>query len=135
MKQKETKYSYLKIDGGILHCRYKPMEIIDLHISKAGIRDRIEFSEYNDYPCLFDIREAGKVTKEARDYLANEGSAYLKASALIINSPVLKMLANFFIIVNQPKIPTKIFTDPDQAVEWLSQYTNSEDSSSLNQAS
>jgi len=32
------------------------------------------------------------------------------------------LIANFFIALNHPKIPTRIFTDEEKALQWLRGY-------------
>lgn len=56
--------------------------------------------------------------------MANEGNELVLASAMIVTNPMLKMTANFYIMVNRPKNPTKLFTDRESALEWLSQFKN-----------
>ncbi|MDH5366323.1 MAG: hypothetical protein OEW67_05005 [Cyclobacteriaceae bacterium] len=122
IKIKETLYADMHIKNGILHCYFKKRDRIDINIAKEGVKDRIEFIKKKDYPCLFDISKVNEVSKEARDYLANEGNDYVLASALVVNSPVIRVLANFFIIVNKPKNPTKMFNDRKKAVKWLNTF-------------
>jgi hypothetical protein len=61
--------------------------------------------------------------KEARDYLssdsANEG---LIAGAIIMDSVFTSILGNFFLSVNKPNIPARMFTDKDQAIKWLRKF-------------
>jgi hypothetical protein len=118
----ETNYLTLVVEEGILHCYYKEMEVLDLDIAKAGVRDRLAYIKGNSYPSLFDITKVKQSTKEARDYMANEGNDLVLASAILVSSPMLKMMANFFISVNKPRNPTRMFTDQESALEWLAQF-------------
>ncbi|WP_114779000.1 DUF7793 family protein [Botryobacter ruber] len=122
VKSKETKYSITFIENDIAQCIYKEIEEVDLNNAKINVKDRVEFFDGVAYPCLFDITKIKHSTKEARDYLANEGSELIVASAIVVNSPVIKMMANFYITVNKPQIPTRMFTDRESAMEWLSQF-------------
>ncbi|WP_299824365.1 hypothetical protein [uncultured Pontibacter sp.] len=117
-----TTYLDLFVENGILYCIYKDIELVDLGIAKICVKDRLEFSAYKAYPILFDITRIKQSTKEARDYLANEGNDLVTASAILISSPMLKMAANFYIMVNKPKNPSRMFTDRESALEWLSQF-------------
>ena len=74
------------------------------------------------YPVLANIKGVKSITKEAREYLAEEGTRLVKAGAIIIGSPLNKMLGNIFLTINNPKVPTKLFTDEKEAKEWLRQY-------------
>ncbi|MEP1033167.1 hypothetical protein [Ekhidna sp.] len=114
-----TNYADMSIDGGIAHLIYKPLDLLDIDVAKHMVKDRIEFKDGTSYPTLFDIRNVKSTSKDARDYLANEGNELVVASALLVNSSVTKMIGNFFITVSKPKKPTKIFTDESRAIEWL----------------
>ena len=122
MKSEDTEYANMHIEDDILYCNYKKIDVLDIDAVKVGVQDRVKFSENVSYPCLFDIRLMGKVTKEARDYLANEGNDLVTASALVVGSSVLKIIANFFITVNKPKNPTRMFTDKESAIKWLQKF-------------
>ncbi|QCR22277.1 hypothetical protein [Pontibacter sp. SGAir0037] len=121
-KKIETTYSKIEIANGIALCTFKKIEELDVAITSVIVKDRMAFFEGVSYPCLFDITNVKHSTKEARDYLANEGNELVLASAILINSPVIKMTANFFIMVNKPRNPTRMFTDKKSAVEWLEQF-------------
>lgn len=122
MQPIETKYAYFHITNGILHCTYKKMDEVNLEIAKIGAKVRIEYSNNVSYPCLFDIRLLGSMTKEARDYLADKGNELVIASALLVESTIIRVIANFFITVNKPKNPTRIFTNENEAIKWLEKY-------------
>ena len=98
------------------------MEVMDIAVAMQTVNDRLNFFQKKSYPSLFDITEVKQTTKEARDFMANEGNDLVLASAMIVTNPMLKMMANFYIMVNRPKNPTKLFTDRESALEWLSQF-------------
>jgi hypothetical protein len=60
------------------------------------------------------------ITKEAREYYAGEeaGEA-IKATALLIKSPVAKVLGSLFLGINKPKVLLKLYTSEKEAIEWL----------------
>ena len=119
---KETNYVTMKIKDGIFHMYYNPIELLDIIIAKKIVEDRLAFKEGNSYPSLFDIRKIKESTKEARDYMANEGNRLVLASAMLISSPMLRMMANFYISVNKPQNPSRMFTDEESALEWLNPF-------------
>lgn len=43
-------------------------------------------------------------------------------AALIIDSPIGRVLGNFFISISRPLRPTKIFTDEIKAIKWLKKF-------------
>ena len=63
-----------------------------------------------------------RADKAARDFLAKEGSSYTKGVAIIVDSPMTKIIGNFYLGLNKPTTPTKMFTDKEGALEYLSQF-------------
>lgn len=119
---KKTAHTDMYVKEGILYMHYKPLDILELEVAKAIVEDRLAFINGITYPCLFDITQVKQSTKEARDYMANEGNELVAASAILVSSPMLKMMANFFIQVNKPKNPTRLFTSKESALEWLAHF-------------
>jgi len=124
MRSKKTKYCEMILVDGIVYLEYHENDLLELEVAKDMVEDRIIFCEGVTYPHLFDFTKVKKFTKQARDYFANEGNDLVSASALLIDSQIVKMMANFFIVVNKPKNPTKMFTDKDLALKWLDRYKN-----------
>ncbi len=119
----DFQYGSIVIKNGIMQCTFDELDLLDLEITKHLVKKRIEHSKGVSYPCLFDITQIKQSTKESRDYLANEGNELVIASALLVNSAVIKMAANFYISVNKPVKPTRLFTEKETALKWLSQYS------------
>jgi hypothetical protein len=41
------------------------------------------------------------------------------AFAILIDSSVSRVVGNFFLGINKPAVPTKLFTNEKEAVKWL----------------
>jgi len=65
---------------------------------------------------LVDIRGIRRSTSQARRVHPNPKTARL---AILIGSPVSRMLGNAYLGINKLPCPTKLFTDMEQAAEWL----------------
>ncbi|PTX18254.1 hypothetical protein C8N40_10653 [Pontibacter mucosus] len=117
-----TEHLELFVEDGILLCIYKDIAMVDLAYAQACVRERLEYVRDKTYPSLFDITRIKQSTKDARDFLANEGNELVSASAILISSPMLQMTANFYIMVNKPINPTRMFTDRKSALEWLARF-------------
>jgi hypothetical protein len=122
MNELKTEYVELSFSNGILCGRYLPNKI-DLKAAQEIVAARKAFSNNKPYPVLADTRMVTKVTKEAREYLSSpEGIAGVLAGAIISDSTFSAFLANFFLKVSKPPIPTRIFTDRHEALAWLSRF-------------
>ncbi len=111
-----------EVIDGILVSAWKS-KFIDISLVRKVKKYHLEIMDGKSYPMLADIKSVRDTTKEARDFLASkEGCEGLTAIAIMINSPVSKMIANFFIKASRPVIPTTMFTDERAAKKWLTQY-------------
>ena len=74
---------------------------------------------------LIDMTAVTEITKEARDYFANKRTASIqRATALLIGSPVSRLIGNFFMGLNRPISPTRLFTNPHKAIQWLHTFSD-----------
>jgi len=69
---------------------------------------------------LIDSRVNWSIQAKARKYLAGkEVKEKTIARAVLQNSSLKKIMVNFFNELNKPEVPTKMFTDYDEAYAWL----------------
>lgn len=123
---KENFYSNDIIEGyledGISYGKFK-VKVFDLEAAKIAVKSRLEISNGVAYPTLADARGVTSISKEARDYFASpEGTVLLLASALLLDSVLNRFLGNFFLQINKPTIPLKLFTEEKEALKWLQQF-------------
>ena len=71
---------------------------------------------------LSDSTDSTPLSKEMRDYAAEVIPEIAKAIAIISRSAVGKMAANLFFSIKKQPYPVKMFTDENEAKEWLKQY-------------
>jgi hypothetical protein len=69
---------------------------------------------------IMDGTNITNVSKEARDYLSSEEATEgIIAGAFLVDSPLTKILGNFFLKISKPNKPSKLFTNREEAIEWL----------------
>lgn len=74
---------------------------------------------------LVDMTEITEISRDARDYFANERTASIqRATALLTRSPVSRVIGNFFMGLNKPISPTRLFTDQHKAIQWLHTFSD-----------
>jgi hypothetical protein len=123
-KVQETPYIDFEISHGILIGTYKPNILITLKHAKEIVASRIAFMDGRDMPILILNQGIIKMDKDARDYLASaEGIKGLKCAAILINSNFISITVNFFLKVTKPKLLVKTFTDKEEALYWLQDFT------------
>ncbi len=124
MKTNTHENEYVKgwSEGNVMYAEFK-VPLMDLVAARESVSARLLAAEGKDYLFLIDARKVNSITKEARDFLASdEGSKHVIASALVIESKVGKLLGNFFLQISKPKVPLKLFTNKNDALDWLNSF-------------
>ncbi|HEU4717377.1 MAG TPA: STAS/SEC14 domain-containing protein [Bacteroidia bacterium] len=72
---------------------------------------------------IVDGRNNFSITGEAREYFARQTDKNrFLAVAIITNSTAQRLIINFFIRVNKPGVPTKLFANETEAKKWLQNF-------------
>lgn len=121
-KTHENDFAIYLMTDELLHIIYKKVHCVDLMAAQLVVRDRMQIQEGKEMPVLCDIRELRTINKAARDYLALEGSLWVKALALLIDPPVTDDLSTFYLNIHPSKIPTASFTTKSEALAFLHAY-------------
>lgn len=89
---------------------------------KVFIDSIIELGNGQPSLAIVDVRtyKGMRSDRETRAYGAGkEGARAFKAMAFLVSSPVGRMIGNFFLRVNGPVYPAKLFASEEDAVAWL----------------
>ncbi len=107
-------------DDGIVRMKVKPNMQVNLQDVQASVHAVSELCGGKRSPILVDMRGLMSMDREARTFLAGEETAKVEsAAALIIASPLTRAIGNFFMGLNKPLIPTRLFTSEAEALAWL----------------
>ncbi|MFH1682495.1 MAG: STAS/SEC14 domain-containing protein [Candidatus Woesearchaeota archaeon] len=102
---------------------FSPNAQVTLQDAKDHFAACLKASRGERHPVLVDIRNLKSVEHPARKFFADESfSKFTKASALLVGSPLSKVLGSFFIGLNRPPYPIRIFSSEDEALEWLKKF-------------
>lgn len=121
MVTSETRTCTFRVDPrGFVHAVMRPgceMELADAEGNIAAIH---ELGGGQLCLVLVDMRGVRSQSREARQYFAGpEAARVTRAVALLIGSPVSRVLGNFFLRIGQIRMPTALFTDAEAAIAWL----------------
>jgi hypothetical protein len=109
----------LRADG-IMQVNYKKGVIIDVPLQTKIYELFEQICKGTKKPFLFSAFDNVSVTPEARDNAVKMEHLFPgSATAVLANSLAYKLIANFYLKVNRPKTPYKVFSDETKAVEWL----------------
>ena len=74
-------------------------------------------------PVLVDMTDVRSMNRDARMYYAGPETAAVEcAAALLVGSPLTSVIGNFFLGLNKPLIPTRLFTREEEALTWLGSF-------------
>lgn len=119
---KETTYSRIWVADGVLMFVYKPLLLLDYDTAKIVVNERLHYQQDASYPVLCDLQGIKDADKSARDYLANEGSSLLKAVAMVDTRAITQTLLRVYIRRSKPLIPTQLFENHFEAMNFLKTY-------------
>ena len=113
-----TKFrTWLRPDG-VVHLTWASQVEIGLEDAIEAIQAMTELTGGRRTPLLVDPRGNRAVARSARRELAGCDSL-ASAVALIVGSPLSRMMGEFFLTVNKPRFPMRLFGDEGSAVTWL----------------
>ena len=118
----ENDFAEFHLKNGIMFFTYKKDSYLDLEAAMRVVNDRVSIQNGKSYPVLCNITGLKGISKDGRDFLAKEGSELVKAVALIGASPGLRVMTNFYLYVNKPIVPTKVFPSKSEALKYLENY-------------
>jgi len=107
-------------EDGVLRLIYSSGAKVTLTDVKENVVVASKIINGKRRPALTDFRGLKSMTREARVYYSGEEVAkYVNAGAVLIGSPVSKIIGNFFLGLNKSIIPNRLFTSESAAIEWL----------------
>lgn len=102
--------TWLGVDG-ICYTVVRPNVSIVLQDALENCVSIKEISGDTIYPLLVNLKEINSISKEARDHFSMQNrTPAVSAIAMLIRSPVSRVVGNFFLGINKSTVPTKLFT-------------------------
>ncbi len=104
----------------IVQIECRPDTIMTIDEGKLSTRMVGQIVNGNPLPLLCDLTNVVRMTQECRRHFAGaEHAAVFSRCALIVTSPISKIIGNFFLGANKPLRPTRLFTDVEDGLQWL----------------
>lgn len=108
---------WLRPDG-VVQLVWGPGAVLRLEDAVAAIDAMTKFTDGRKSPLLVDTRDLGRQDRAARMEFVRRGEL-VSAVALLVSTPLSRMMGNFFLAVSKPMAPTRLFDDEAAAVAWL----------------
>ncbi len=115
----------LWLEDGIIMGKFRPeVKTLTVELAKKVVNARLSRADGVTRPLLLDMGNVISVDKEARHFFARDENSYkyLSATAIIVRDQIMRMVANVYVMFDSPKIPTKYFSRPGDALKWLAQF-------------
>lgn len=119
-----TGYAIRRIGSNMIEIKFDDGFEGELDDAKRIVSDIKKFCNNNEPVLLVAIyAKDNTFSKEARNYVASKDvNAVVKAEALVISGMALRIMGNFYLKVNKPARPSKLFNDRFVALDWLSKH-------------
>lgn len=119
-KTLDTPVAFLSYEDDILFVKMKEGVSLGQTEMEQLLNKAVELTAPNKYFAIIDTTASYDSTPEARNFYAeSDFSKYRYADAFIVNSLPMRLLVNFFISFNKPKIPSKMFNNQEGALVWI----------------
>ena len=119
------KFHLTLVENGIIENYVKPGVLIEAADAWEIKRQNLILSDQKEYCVLVVSGHLSSVSKEAREVVASrEFIGKTLAKALLVDSLGHRIVGNFYLSVNKPKIKTKTFSDRTEALKWLRNQLN-----------
>mgnify|MGYP001055441327 CR=1 FL=1 len=120
----ETKTAKIYLKDDILFLIYNQKAEIGIDEIEENLEKRIELQENKKMLTFVDVREVWEYSSEARALVGGDKfKAITTAMAVVVGySLPVKIVANFFMKINKPNYPTKLFKKEESAIKWLNSF-------------
>lgn len=119
-KEVITDYARLVYRDGVYYCYANEGLLLTPEILLDTNKHGLILSGGEKHFVIADVSKDVSSTNEARVYAAdNEYMVNHIAYAMIGKSLPVNMIANFFINFNKPKVPTRLFSSEEDALNWF----------------
>ncbi|MBL7917430.1 MAG: hypothetical protein JNM96_03475 [Bacteroidia bacterium] len=110
-------------EDGIARTCVKENAEITLELAKENTESVNTLYQGKKFPILIDSRGIKSMSRDAREHFSTKGrDPKTNAFGIIIGSPISRVLGNFYLGINKPSVPTKLFNTEEEALDWLKQF-------------
>jgi len=110
-------------DDGIVRIIHNVDAVVKLEDAQEVMAAYMEIRSGLSRPLLVDTSSMKVLARDARQYYAGEEAAKVAtAAAIIVGTPVSRVLGSFYLGLSHPKIPSRLFTSDREALVWLKDF-------------
>lgn len=110
-------------EDGIVRITVHPGTEMSLADAQENLRLVSSAFDGRPVPVLVDISKIRSLAPEARRHFEGpESTRVHRALALLVGSPVARVIGNFFLSAVRGRVPTRLFTAEADAIAWLTEH-------------
>jgi hypothetical protein len=120
----ETSVSIITLhENGVGQMHFKDGIILDIPGQLEHLDALNKLTDRQKTPFVVTAGKHVNITPEARDNaIVIEDISPVCATAVIVQNLAYRLIADFYLKINKPKTPYKVFTDKETAFEWCRQF-------------
>jgi hypothetical protein len=112
--------TFSKVEPGVVRIIYKDDSRVTMAEARENLQATVQVAGGVRSPVFIDIRAVSTIDRESRQYFAGDEAALVNsATAMLVGSPISRVIGNFFIGLNRPAWPVHVFSEEAAAMTWL----------------
>ena len=120
MPLQTDRISFTLRPDNIVQIECVPNTVMTIDEGKLSTKMVAQIVKGDALPLLCDLTNVIKMTQDCRNHFAGaEHAEVFSKCALIVASPLSKIIGNFFLGANKPLRPTRLFTNTEEGLKWL----------------
>jgi len=117
-----TARQWLGSDGMVRHV-LRDGAVLDLPAARLNLRAVVTVSEGQRLPMVAVVTGLASATRQVRQFYAGaEAAEAVSCVAMVTGSAVSRVIGNFFVALNRPQAPTRMFGTLEQALVWAASH-------------
>lgn len=122
--ERETRCCTFRLEpGGFVRATIRDGASFDLDDAKEAITATWHVAGERRRAVLVDMRMVRALPRDAREYFDSvETARRIRAVALLVESPLSRMIGNFFLRIGEHRIPTRLFNTETDAERWIMEH-------------
>jgi hypothetical protein len=120
----ETSASVITIhENGVGQMHFKDGIVLDVPLQMEHLDGLIKIAKGKKIPFVVTAGKHVNITPEARNNaIVIEDLSPVCATAVVVQNLAYRLIADFYLKINKPKTPYKVFTDKKAAFAWCLQF-------------
>lgn len=109
----------IRLQNGIVIGEYPKGLKLGLNEARRFVDKRLDLQAGKDYPVIIHLNNVICTSRSVRKFLVTEGIRGITRGAFVFRNKYEEILIRFFILIDAPKVPTRIFASEEEAINWI----------------